>query len=187
MDDEARREMIADTLRPVMEDGEGYQVLCDGEDVWVTPIDSSPGAIKYPQLYGRMLSLNAVMERVLGSLPMYARIVTVGFCVGLHLGWWDQWLGAELVKKLNSAWFYVFLVFVVWGALHHAGNVVRWRIWCQRREEVLSLMEQNNVDRDSLVSLLLGDANVWNVLTFLKIDPVAESRFENVPQGTESR
>src|SRR5689334_4652053 len=113
MAEENRRAIVADALRPVLQEGEEFTVFCHDGEVLVEQADTSVCAVLHPRLYGRLLSVNAQLDEAgsgVGRLPF---LLALGLCVGLHLHLWDDWLGARLADQLGSFWFYLIVFFLV--------------------------------------------------------------------------
>src|SRR4051812_45501871 len=124
MAEENRRAIVADALRPHLEDGERYTVFCEEGEVYVSEAETSVCSVLHPRLYGRLLSLNTQLDEAgagLGRLPM---LLVLGFSVGLHLHLLDDWLGPRVVDRIDSVWFYILLFFGVFQVLQVSRNAL---------------------------------------------------------------
>lgn len=172
MSEEAKHENIADALRPILREGDSYQVYSVEGEVYVREVGTSVCSVRHPQLYGRLLSLNTMIEHTGSELARFPLLLVAVLCVGLHLHWWDQWLGAETVAKLDSMWFFVLVFFVTIALLQTALGRVRWWKWLQHRDEVYQLMDVEDLNRDQLITLLNEDEHVQRILFYLEVDSV---------------
>jgi hypothetical protein len=173
MSEENRRDAVADALRPVLEDGEAYKVFCHEGEVLVEEADTSVCAARHPRLYGRLLSLNARLEAAGGGLYRLPTLLALGFCVGVRLHWWDDWLGRELVEKLDSFWFFVLVFYVLFQALSVVTGGLQRGIYRQERDDLLALIAAESLDRDTLLAMIEGDEAVSRVGHHLKLDAAA--------------
>ncbi len=170
MDEENRRDTVADALRPILEEGEAYNVFCHEGEVHVQETDTSVCAVQNPRLYGRLLSLNTQLDNAgggIGRLPMLAALT---FCVGLHLGWWEDWLGPVLNARLDHVLFYLLVAYVLFQLLSLIWGTLQKRLYRECRDELYLLIAREGLDRDRLLALIEGDPAVARVSHFLKLD-----------------
>ena len=164
MEEEERREVIAEALRPVLEEGEQYSVYCHDGEVYIRDADTSVCASRHPRLYGRLLAVDAQVEHAGGSLALPA-LLALAVCASLQTPWWP-----EGVEHLRTWWVYLLL----FGALIFAGSLtvgmLQRRAYSRVREDLFTLMGQENVDRDTLLAMIEGDYAVARVAQQLKLD-----------------
>jgi hypothetical protein len=179
-----RRESVAGALRDVLEEGEAYNVYCHEGEIYVNDTETSVCAAQHPRLYGRLLSLSAQLDETglrLGRLPI---LLALTFCVGVHLHWWDEWLGAPLANQLDSFWFFLLIFYSVFQGLGLANGMVQRSTYQRGREELFLLMAEANLDRDLLLSTIEGDGAVARAGYFLKLDKHAPE--ERLPDQNAS-
>lgn len=170
MAEENRREIVADALRPVLDEGEGYNVYCHEGEVHVYDAETSVCASKHPKLYGRLLSVSGRLDQAgagWGRLPL---LLTAIFCVGIRLHWWNEFLGADVVAQLDSIWFYLLVFYVVIQVLTALGNALQRGIYRAEREELYRALAREGLDRDLLLAMINEDAEVARVTHYLKLD-----------------
>jgi hypothetical protein len=171
MDEENREETIADALRPVLEEGEAYSVFCHEGEVHVKEADTSVCAVIHPRLYGRLLSLSTQLDEAGAGYSRLPTLLGLTFCVGLHLHWWDDWLGPILpVERLDHWLFFVLVFYVIFQGLGILNGALQRGIYRRGREELFALMSEAKLDRDSLLSMIEGDAAVSRAGHHLKLD-----------------
>jgi hypothetical protein len=168
MDEEVdRREVVADVLRPVLEDGEQYKVFCQDGEIFVEDTDTSVCAARHPRLYGRLLALDAQLGQAGLSAGNALLLLGLAFCAGVALGWWNDWFKTE---DLRSWWFY-FLVFgVLLFVRSHLFAALQRGMYARQRDELLSLVAAEGLDRDRLLPLVEGDPSVARIAFHLKLD-----------------
>lgn len=170
MVDESREESVANSVRNVLKEGDAFQVYCVDGEIYVTEAGTSVCASKYPRLYGRLLSLNTSIEYAGSGVSKYPLLASAIFSVGIHLRWFDQWLPAELIPKLDSGWFFLVLCFVILAVTNSITNWMQKMAYRNGRDEILAMMDRESLDRDSLVTLLSEDESVSRVTWFLELD-----------------
>jgi hypothetical protein len=171
MEEEDRRQVVAEALRPVLEEGEQYSVYCHEGEVYVRDADTSVCASRYPRLYGRLLAVDAQVERAGSSLEFrLPALLGLAFCASLELPWWNAWLGPGGVDHLKNWWAYllVFVALYFTGSL--AAGMLQRRAYLRVRDDLFTLMGQEDIDRDTLLSLIEGDYALARVAHQLKLD-----------------
>jgi hypothetical protein len=169
MEVEDRRRTVANAMRSLLEEGESFNVYCHEGEVWVDEVGTSVCAARSPRLYGRLLALNAELEQAGSGIWRFPILVAVVFCVGLRLEWWDDWMG-PFATRLNSIWFYLLVAFVLYQVLSFIAGFLERLVYQRGREEVLSLLAAESLDRDSLLTMLEGDPAVSRVSYQIKLD-----------------
>lgn len=175
MDEDNRHEIVAETLQPVLEEGEAFNVYCHEGEVFVTDLQTSSCAVLYPRLYGRLLSLNTRIEEAgagIGSLPL---LLILSLCVGLHLHWWDTFLGPDLVERLDSIWFYLLVFVVTFQLLGMLRKPLKHAAFSNGRDELIALILREELDRDRLLATIEADPAVAQVGYYLKLDTAPPS------------
>ena len=175
MTEQDRRQTVADVLRPVLGEGEAFNVYCHEGDVWVSEIETSVCAARYPRLYGRLLSLNAELERAGTAVARLPILLAVVFCVGVHVRWWDAWLGQEAAERLDTFWFYALVALAVYQLLSLVTASLERGGYRRHRDDLLALTAAEGLDRDLLLAMIEGDGAVGRVGAQLKLDRDAAS------------
>ncbi len=174
MSDEAREEIIAEALEPLLRDGEAFQVYRDKGEVHVLDIGTSMCAILYPRLYGRLLSLSTIITNAgvgIGRIPL---LLAGLFCIGIRMRWWEDFMSAPLLAKLDNGWFFVLVFFLVLSILQTITGWLQKQAYRRHRDDLFRLMEESNVDRDELITLISEDENVERVAWYLELDTEAQ-------------
>jgi hypothetical protein len=170
MDEENREDTVADALRPILEEGEAYSVFCHEGEIHVKEADTSICAVIHPRLYGRLLSISAQLDNAGAGYSRLPTLVGLAFCVGLHLRWWDDWLGNVLVERLDHWLFFILVFYVIFQGLSIVNNALQRGIYRRGREELFTLMSEAKLDRDSLLAMIEGDPAVNRAGHHLKLD-----------------
>jgi hypothetical protein len=164
-----RLQRRAENFRELLEDGDEITVaLMDGE-MRVAESYRSQFERKHPKLFGRLLSIEAMMRA--NWSPYVIALLAIGvLLLGLQLSWWEGVLGTELNALLNTWWFYLiatasvlYLAFVArgqWGRI----------IYRRHRRALQELIAQENLDRDVLVVMLRDEELIEHVVYELKLD-----------------
>lgn len=169
MAEENRRRVVGNALRPLLEEGEAFNVYCHEGEILVNEAETSVCAARHPRLYGRLLALNAELEQAgagVGRLPV---LLVLTFCVGLHLQWWGAWLG-DLRERFDSFWFYALVAYAVYQVLSFVARALERRAYQRGRDELLALLGPEDLDRDALLAMIEGDGAVGRVGHHLKLD-----------------
>src|SRR5207249_3426026 len=111
MEDDNRRESVADALQPILEEGEQYKVFCHEGKVYVEDESTSVCAVRYPRLYGRLLAMNAQLEQAGDGVASIPTLLALTFCVGIQLQWWD------LGEQFRNWWFYLLVFFILFYSI----------------------------------------------------------------------
>src|SRR5206468_7923247 len=98
------------------------------------------------------------------------------FCVGLRLRWWDAWLGEKLVERLDQWWFFLLVFYGLYQAIGFVSGRLERAVYRGGRDDLLALLAAEDVDRDSLLAMVEGDAAVGRVGHQLKLDREAAPR-----------
>jgi hypothetical protein len=170
MDEENREDTVADALRPILEEGDAYSVFCHEGEIHVKEADTSVCAVTHPRLYGRLLSLSGQLDNAGAGYSRLPTLTGLTFCVGLHLHWWDDWLGNVLVERLDHWLFFILIFYVIFQGLGIVNNALQRGIYRRGREELFTLMAEEKLDRDSLLAMIEGDSAVSRVGQHLKLD-----------------
>jgi hypothetical protein len=165
---DSRRQAVADALREVLEDGEEFYVRCEDDEVVVTEA-ATRCQEEHPRLYGHLLSLNEQLAQAGGSSVVWGLLAAGVFCLGLHLEWFDPWLGGA-ADALRSGWFYALFFVAAALALGAFCNQRARAVYRDGRDHLLSLMLSEGLDRDLLLTLIHGDPAVARVAEHLKLD-----------------
>jgi hypothetical protein len=165
-----RRESVAGALRDVLEEGEAFNVYCHEGEVYVDNAETSVCAGRYPRLYGRLLSLSTQLEEAGSGVRRIPILLALIFCIGVHLHWWDEWFGAQLVNHLDSIWFFVLIFYVLYQSVGLVNTLFQRGIYQRAREDLFTLMAQEDIDRDLLLAMIEGDYAVARAGYFLKLD-----------------
>ncbi len=173
MDEENRRETVADAVRPILEEGEAYSVFCHEGEIHVKEADTSVCAVRHPRLYGRLLSLSAQLDQAGAGISRVPTLAALAFCVGLHLRWWDDFLGPALVDQLNHWLFFLLVFYVIFQGLGIVNNALRRGVYRSGREELFALLAEEKLDRDTLLAMIEDDPAVSRVGHYLKLDTEA--------------
>lgn len=173
MAEDDRRQHLAGTLRDVLEEGEAYNVYCHEGEVYVNDAETSVCAVRHPRLYGRLLSLSTRIEEAGAGLGRIPTLLLLIFCVGIHLRWWDDWLGPQLVAQLDSFWFFLLLFFALFQVVGIVSRALQRVVYQGGRDELFALMAPENLDRDLLLALIEGDEAVARAGYYLKLDRAA--------------
>ena len=170
MDEENRHDTIADALRPVLEEGEGYNVYCHEGEIHVKEAETSVCAVRHPRLYGRLLSFSAQIDQASAGLSRFPVLAGIVICAGLHLHWWDGFLGRDLAERLDHWLFFVLVFYIIFQGVGIVSNTVRRNLYRAGREEVFFLISKEQLDRDLLLAMIEGDPAIASAAHQLKLD-----------------
>jgi hypothetical protein len=169
-DKDHRIDEIARVVKDYLREGETFTVHCTEDEIVVEEAEESKFKREHPRLYGRLLSLHEQMET--GCGVMIALFILGGaFILGLHAGWWDDYLPPNVLDVLRTWWFYVPL-FVVLFFIADAWS--RWqerRVYRRGRHELMLLIRGEGYDRDTLVPIVQNIPEFERVAKQLKLDP----------------
>jgi hypothetical protein len=164
-----RLQRRAENFRELLEDGDEITVaLMDGE-MRVAESYRSQFERKHPKLFGRMLSIEAIMRA--NWSPYVIALLALGvFILGLQLSWWEGVLGSDMSALLNTWWFYLIaaalLLYLAFVARGQWGRI----IYRRHRQALHALIAQENLDRDVLIVMLRDEELLERVLYELKLD-----------------
>jgi hypothetical protein len=165
----AQLQRRAENFRELLKDGDEITLaLFDGE---MTVAESYRSKLerKYPKLFGRMLSIAAMMRTTWS--PYFVAMLVVGvFFFGLQLSWWDDVIGREVADLVNTWWF---CGAATLGGLYIAYLLCgQWskRAYCRNRKALHELIASEKLDRDVLLVMLRDDDELENVVHELKLD-----------------
>lgn len=175
---ESHREHVADTLRPVLQEGDSFNVYCQDGEVYVADAETSALAAVHPRVYGRLLAIDADLERNTTAFTRLPFLALAVFTVGLHLRWWDDWIGANIVDKVDSIWFYILLFIGLYQLFAPIRNRLDRTVYQRHREDLLSLMADERIDRDTLLAMVESDGALARIAYQLKLDTEAVRRKE---------
>jgi hypothetical protein len=165
----SRRERLARALQEILKEGDAFQVVAGESGIDVTETRSFQFQERHPRLYGRLLSVNEQMEG--GCMGYVLTFLAAGvLCFGINVGWFDEALGAA-AEKLNSWWFFAIVLLV---AFVLGNTIYEWqerRVYRRGRDELLALLEDEGLDRDTLLVQINDDGDLENVIKQLKLDP----------------
>ena len=176
IDDDEKRQAVADALYPILEEGDMYHVACEDGEILISEPDFSTCRDRHPRLFGRMLSLNAELAEAGGHLTYVLLLGAGAFCLGLHLRWWDSWMGEDVAERMRSIWFYFFVFAIVFKINGLIGVRLENYIYRGRRDDLLAILREEDLDRDVLLSIIEGEESVANVARQLKLDADADRR-----------
>jgi hypothetical protein len=169
-DKDQRIDEIARVVKDYLREGEAFLVQCQEDEILVEEAPHTKFQRDHPRLYGRLLSLNEQMET--GCGVVIALFVVGGvFCLGLHVGWWDDWIDPNVLEMLRTWWFYVplfvvlFFIADTWSTWHEK------RVYRRGRAELLLLLRNEGYDRDTVVPIIQGMPEFEKVVKQLKLDP----------------
>ncbi len=136
---------IADALMNVIEPGSSWIVRGIANDVLVEPFDvadhQTGGDTFPPDLEACVDTLNEKLSSAGGDFSLWTLLLAAIGCVGIHLGWFQRWLG-DATQYVQSFWFYaavmVALFFFV-GAISSWCEASVYRRW---RDRLLREVEQ---------------------------------------------
>jgi hypothetical protein len=168
-DQDQRLDEVARVVKDYLREGEALLVQCQDDDILVEPAPHTKFQRDHPRLHGRLLSLNEQME--IGCAVSIGLLVLGGvFCLGLHVGWWDDVIPPNVIEKLRTWWFYAPL-FVVLFFVGDAWSTWREkRVYRRGRPELMLLLRNEGFDRDTLVSAIQGVEDFERVAKQLKRD-----------------
>src|SRR5262245_11917045 len=176
MEEEDRRQNVADALRSVLEDGESYNVYSHDGEVWVQEVGTSVCAARHPRLYGRLLSLSAQLDNVASGMGGIPLLIVCTLCVGIRLRWWEPLVGEALLDHVDSVWFFLLLLLAFFQAMLAVRNRLARRLYQTEREELLAQMAAEKLDRDTLLAMIESDGAVYSAANQLKLDRDAARR-----------
>jgi len=159
----------AENFRELLKDGDEVTIaLMDGE-MQVQESYRSKFERKYPKVFGRMLSIEAMMHA--GWSPYVLAMSVVGvFIFGLQLSWWEGALGKDANDLLNTWWFYLIAAFgLTYVAYLACGRWSRFA-YCRNRAALHELIASEKLDRDVLLVMLRDTDELDNVVHELKLD-----------------
>jgi hypothetical protein len=176
IDDEEKRQRVADALYPILEDGDFIQVACEEGEILISEPDFSVCRERHPRLFGRMLSLNAELSETGGNVTYLLLLAAGAFCLGLHLRWWDAWFGDDAAERMRSIWFYLFVFAITLKINGLISARLEGFVYRRRRDDLLALLREEDLDRDVLLSIIEGEDSVAHVARQLKLDADAGRR-----------
>ncbi|GEM_PF-6339525 len=164
-----RTDNIARVVKDYLREGEAFLVQCQDDEIMVEEAPQSELQQEHPRLFGRLLSIEDQLD--IGCGPTLVLFAVCGlFCLGLHAGWWDNWLDPNVTMHIKSWWFYVLLfvgMFIVGDWI--CGRVAN-RHYRQGRDELLALMSDEGFDRDTLVPIIKDMPEFEKIAGQLKLD-----------------
>lgn len=166
MDEDNRRDNVAEALEPVLEEGDQFKVFCHEGKVYVEDEATSVCAVRHPRLYGRLLALNTQLEDVGSGLGRLPTLAGLAFCVSVEMGW----VWSELGDSARRWWVYFLLFFFLFQVLGWISGQLQRRFYRVSRHELLPLLAAEKLDRDVLLSLIEGDPALERISHFLKLD-----------------
>jgi hypothetical protein len=164
-----RLQRRAENFRELLEDGDEITVaLMDGE-MRVAESYRSQFERKHPKLFGRMLSIEAMMRA--SWSPYVIALLAIGvFIFGLQLSWWEGLFGTDMTALLDTWWFYLIATaFMLYLAYVARGLWGRF-IYRRHRQALHDLIAQEKLDRDVLVVMLRDEELIEHVVHELKMD-----------------
>lgn len=164
-----RVEHIARAVKDYLREGEGFLIQCQEDEILVEEALRTRLQREHPRLVGRLLSMEDQLET--GCSLTIALFALGGVVVlGLHVGWWDDWLPANVGDALKGWWFYLPL-FV---ALFFLSDILYARLAKRRyrrgREELLQIMRDEGFERDTLVPIIKDAPEFEKIAKQLKLD-----------------
>ena len=168
-DVDERIDNIARVVKDYLREGDAFLIQCQEDDIVVEESPQRRFQKEHPRLYGRLLSLEDQLETGCGITLV---LFTLGglFCLGLHAGWLDEVLTANVADKLRTWWFYVPVFVVLFFVSDWLYTRVAKGIYRRGREELLLLMREEGLDRDTLVPLLKDASEFEKIVKQLKLD-----------------
>lgn len=106
---ETEKQEIAEALDGVIQPGSSWVVRGIANDVLVEPYDVAAGNRKHSFSHGLVAKLDSVNQIVAdsgGLVPLMLVMATIIVCVGLHLNWFNVWIG-EKIQFVQSIWVYL--------------------------------------------------------------------------------
>jgi hypothetical protein len=174
MDEDDRRQAVAEALDPVLEEGDEFHVRCRDGVIVVSEASAAVCREQHPKLYGRLLSLNAELIQAGRGLVFVPLMVTAFFCLGLDLGWWNtaaqSWGVPDLPAHLRSAWFYLLLFVLVLVLVRRVAERRERAVYREERAELAGLIASEGLDTDRLLALIEGDEAVARIGAQLKLE-----------------
>jgi hypothetical protein len=164
-----RCDNIARVVKDYLREGDAFLVQCQDDEIIVEESHQPDLEKDHPRLYGRLLSLNDQLET--GCALTVALFALAGFfCLGLHAGWLDHALTADVADKLKTWWFYVPLFAALYfGADWFYGWIAKRR-YRRSRAELFAVMGDEGFERDTLVPLINDTPEFERICTQLKLD-----------------
>jgi hypothetical protein len=123
---------------------------------------------QHPELYGRLLSVNAQMQ-VSGLGGLVGFFLLGVFWLGEQAGWWDDWIGSA-AERLNVWYVYVVLTVLLLAVLGILGAGKAALVYRTSRGELFALIHAASLDRDRLLVRINGDDELETVIDQLKLD-----------------
>jgi hypothetical protein len=170
LDDRLERiQRRAENFRELLKDGDEVTIACLDGDLHVEESYRSQLERKSPKLYGRMLSVEAQMET--GLVPYFVAMIAAGlFFFGLQLSWWNSVLNDDVQDLMNRWWFFIALPLLLVFITHRGVRLWERAIYRKNRQDLLDLIAEAKLDRDTLVVMLRDDDEVGGVVRELKLD-----------------
>jgi hypothetical protein len=164
-----RLQRRAENFRELLKDGDEITIAFMDGEMQVAESYRSKFERKYPKLFGRMLSIDAMMHA--GWSPYVVALLVVGvFIFGLQLSWWEGVVGKEVSDLLNTWWF---CLIATLGLLYLAYLACgRWEKLAYRRHRraLVELIANEKLDRDVLLVMLRDEDELDSVVHELKLD-----------------
>ncbi len=164
-----RLDNIARVVKDYLREGDAFLIQCQEDDIVVEEAPRSRFPIEHPRLYGRLLSLEDQLETGCGiTLALFA----LGglFCLALHGGLLDEALTPNVAAALRTWFFYGPLFVVLFFVSDWLYTRVARGVYRRGRDELLLLIRDEGLDRDTLVARLNDAPEVAKIIKQLKLD-----------------
>jgi uncharacterized membrane protein (DUF485 family) len=175
-DVDERLDNIARVVKDYLREGDAFLIQCQEDDIIVEEAPQSRFQKEHPRLYGRLLSLEDQLETGCG-ITIVLFVLGGIVCLALHAGWLDDVLTPNVTQHLATWWVYVAMFVVLFFVSDWLYTRVARRVYRRGREELLMMMREEGLDRDTVVTLLKGSPEFDKIAKQLKLDP-GPFRFE---------
>ena len=164
-----RTDNIARVVKDYLREGEAFVVHCQENEIVVEEAPQTRLQKEHSRLYGRLLSLEEQLDT--GCMLTMVLMGLGGlFCLGLHAGWWNNWLDPNVTVHIKVWWFYL----VLFAAIFFFGDWINGRMakrsYRQGRDELLALLREEGFDRDAMVPIIKDMPEFEKIAGQLKLD-----------------
>ncbi len=128
-----------------------------------------PMARKHPELYGKLLEVNAALQDAGGVLIVPYLILLLSICAAIWMDWYRAIPGFKDVN-LDSFWIYAIITVMVVSIWIGHFNMVQRACYRRYREGLLEVIRKTGVRRYPLLAMLVNNKPIAEVTSFLQRD-----------------
>jgi hypothetical protein len=124
---------------------------------------------RHPELYGKLLEVNAALQDAGGALVFVYLILLLGIYCGLWFEWYKR-IPLLAGIDLGNVWIYALVFVLVFGAWIGHFQLLQWHCYRQSRQEIIDFADRAKVTRYQLLAEIEKDSAVRDVAEALKRD-----------------